>query len=274
MLDYSSEEVEAVIRLLNSHLEWGLSETTIQSYAVAITALRVPKGQTEVLCQVIVNYHLFHALVHILQDKQHPRHDEEWRIIEQYVHASTASRNLIWSRDAACAPEDIFQTVLLEIVDSIKRYKYRSALRTWMYSLIVQRAKRYHRDTNAGKRSAPRVPLDQASDVAYGGLSPEAQAEANDLYRMIRACLADDRNKKLPAILFSRFLDDETATEIGKKVALHPSRVRALLAYLRVFLSAHPLWLEWFGEQQHLMDEAKPDSDAHRQNETDDEAKR
>jgi RNA polymerase sigma factor (sigma-70 family) len=238
-------QCRSTIAALNEYEGWGLSQRQIDVYADQIFR-QVPAVYLETQLEEIVrHFHSDHRLVVALRDQDCAEHGEAWAWVEREIARVTQLKGLAWSKDRAVDVDDLVQTVHAEVVRAIGDFRYSSSLRTWLQSVTVRRLRRYHRDTSAAKRAVRAEPLDQAVEhpVEWGDL--EQQIMASVLAEEIGRILTKTGDERYARIFYLRIIGDQSAEEIGCKVQLHASRVRALLKLARELLRQDPGLRDW-----------------------------
>lgn len=222
---------------LAQHSSWNLSPSQIDEYVSRIARLSPPPAAQPRCEQVLRNFHQDHAMVIALRDERSANHQDAWSWAHEEIRQAARSKRLLWSGDRAVEENDLIQIVQTEVFRSIGEYRFESSLRTWLHSVTIRRLSRFHRDQGAAKRAVQLAPLEAAQHrVTDDDL--ESQALASALAADVAVILSTAKDRRLLQIFQLHMLDDRSIEEIGVRLALHPSRVRALLKTLRELLAA------------------------------------
>ena len=241
-----------LIQTCEVDLNWSLDTQTREAYVTALTPL-LADISAERSTAIIANYHRDHASVLSLSDTTHPDHQRAWVEWAAQVLRILRGSGLAWSRDVALESDDLTQIALAELARALPSFRYQSRFSSWVYSVIIRCARRYHRDAQAQRRSGTTTPIeeaDQATPLVDTHESPEQAANAQLLVERINAVLATHSDKRLLLIFTLWAVDDRSTTEIGTLIGLHESRVRALLKLARDLLRADPQLQSWMLERE------------------------
>lgn len=227
---------------------WQIAPALAEAYARHIMAF-VAEDDTEAKLRVmIVNYHLDHANVAILQERSHPEHPQAWEYWMRRTMAILRKEGFGWFSDQAIDLEDLAQSAFVELVRSLENYQYRSRFSTWAHQVIANRIRRMLRDSRAQKRAVRPDSLDQLPDpdvIPDTAIYAEAAVHHRLLHEQVQSILGALPDQRISQIFHLWALEDRRIAEIGQLVQLHPSRVRTLLQQARELLRQHPAIQSW-----------------------------
>jgi RNA polymerase sigma factor (sigma-70 family) len=241
------------IHRMNLELGWHLSEAEQHTYATNMAKVVGEDCRGEKLKFAVSYYHDDHSLVEALQDEQNPYHVDAWQQVEQRVRQILVARHLDWSSDAQYEFEDLVQIALVELVRSLKGFRYACHFSTWAYKVITDSVRRTMRDSRARKRAIRPDSLDQSEGLrknAYQIAAPQSEQPANlvdvrELRKLAIRLLQQHKDKRLHVVFYLYFVDDRSIEEIGEQICLHPSRTRTLLMQARLLVRDSPDIQEW-----------------------------
>lgn len=239
---------EALVATLRAEQGWELSQEDLARYVAELRACLPASATVTEVRRTCGYYHQDHSLVTALRDQAHPEHSAAWDAWTRMALHVLYSVGLVPSSDAASDAHDLAQAALMELVRSLPKFRYQSQLSTWAHAVVVNTARRLHRDSRAKKRPQQCASLDQLPEfdqLLSAGDYPEAATNARMLYELIQTRLMTHGNDRLARIFFLQAVDDCATEQIGQIVQLHPSRVRALLAHARNILRDHPDLQTW-----------------------------
>ncbi|MEI7768335.1 MAG: sigma-70 family RNA polymerase sigma factor [Chloroflexales bacterium] len=237
-----------VIAALSAEYGWELNAEDVERYALALRSLLPDTCDETMLRRVCSYYHADHQLVDALRDSRHPRHSEQWKVWMDQVVEILRKAGLYWSSDSAVDSDDLAQVAQIALVASLQNFAYRSSFATWAHTVTVQSVRRHIRDSRAKKRAQRPESLDSSPDLdapARDEDEPEQQALNHVLINQIHTIMLQGGDKRIAFIFHLWAIDDRSTEEIGKRIHLHPSRVRALLAQARTILQQHPAIQTW-----------------------------
>ncbi len=228
-----------IVAELNDQRGWHLNAAQQQAYVAALLAhLHAPCADDELRTQCFY-YHEDHALVHMLQDADHPQHAEIWARQMARVIAILQRAGLAWTQDVAIECEDLAQLALLELVQALPTYRYTSRFSTWAYSVVVRRIRRYFRDCQAQKRAVRPLSLEASPDLdvpEQESEGPESAAEGQALAELVHAVLKAQNGHLLAEVFLLWARHDLRLEQIGEHIQRSPSWTRALLKQARTRL--------------------------------------
>ena len=240
-----------MITALSAEHGWALSGEEVERYLLALDRLLPATCTVADLHQVCNHYHTDHRQVETLCKHDHPDHSAGWLAWLGQATEILHKAGLHWSSDSAVHCDDLVQVAQMALVVSLPNFAYRSSFTTWAYTVVVQSVRRHIRDSCAKKRAQRPASLDAAPELAVPAAEadePEQQAATSLLIDQIRTILIQGGDERL-ALIFHLWAVDDLATEvIGKRIHLHPSRVRALLVQARTLLQRHPTIRTWLAD--------------------------
>lgn len=248
MVEQDSFELRcrACVADLSEREGWGLSETQIAAYAERIVS-QAPATPLAIPLELVVRYfHRDHALYDALRDEDSPQHAPGWAWVQREITRTAQIKGLGWSRDRSVELDDLVQTVQAEVARALPDYRFASSLRTWLQSVTVRRLRRFHRDSLAAKRAVVPEPLEAASEQAFEWNELEHELMAGALLEEIARVLRAAGDPRYVTIVRLALVDDHTSQEIGERLRLHPSRVRALLKLARTHLREDTALRAWY----------------------------
>jgi RNA polymerase sigma factor (sigma-70 family) len=230
---------------LDQRYGWGLTSEQVETYVVQLLR-HVPAHSLEAQMEQIVSYfHADHKQVAALTDQRSLEHRDAWAWVEREIARVAKIKGLSWSRDRIVEISDLVQTVVTEIVRSLGDYRFESSLRTWLHGVTVRRLRRFHRDSSAAKRAGQIEPIDAAAEQALEWGLSEQPIMASLLAAEITRVLSITGDKRYARIFLMHTVGDMSSNEIGQRLRLHPSRVRALLKIARDLLRQNPGLRSW-----------------------------
>lgn len=241
------------IHRMNLERGWRLSEAEQSNYAINLSKLITEQSTDLQLELTICNYHDDHVHVDALQDSTHIFHVSAWEQVEQRIRQALVSRHLDWSSDSQYEFEDLIQIAHLELLRSIKTFRYACHFSTWAYRVIVDSVRRTVRDSRARKRAGRPDSLDQFDGLrqyVYQIAGPQSDQPAHlvdalELYKLAVSILNKHKDKRLAMVFCLHFISDRSIEEIGERLNLHPSRARTLLVLARTLVRDAPEIQEW-----------------------------
>ncbi|MEI7769982.1 MAG: sigma-70 family RNA polymerase sigma factor [Chloroflexales bacterium] len=237
-----------VIAALSAEYGWELSAEGVERYALALRLLLPDTCDETLLRRVCSYYHADHQLVDVLRDSRRHCHSEQWVAWMGQVVEILRKAGLYWSSDSAVDSDDLAQVAQVALVASLQSFAYRSSFATWAHTVAVQSVRRHIRDSLAKKRAQRPESLDSSPDLdapARDEDEPEQQALNHVLIDEICSTLLQCGDTRLAFVFHLWAVNDRSTEEIGKRIHLHPSRVRALLAQARAILQQHPAIQTW-----------------------------
>lgn len=223
---------------LNRSESWGLDSAQITALTNQILEyVPLKSNETDLALTLAVQY-FYHdgPQLRALRNAADPQHEEAWEWAAREITRIMQIKGLDWSRDRAVSPDDLVQIVQSELIHALADYRFESSLRTWIYSVTIRRLRRFHRDTSALKRKATLEPLDTAAEQPVEWEEIEPRVLASVLIDDINRVLALSGDTRYSYIFRSRVIAEQSTEEIGAKLQLHPSRVRALFKIARELL--------------------------------------
>jgi len=240
-----SDRCRSCVIDLDQRYGWGLTSEQVDTYVVQLLR-HVPAHSLEAQMEQIVSYfHADHGRVAALSDQHSLEHRDAWAWVEYEIARVAKIKGLNWSRDRIVEMSDLVQTVVAEVVRSLGDYRFESSLRTWLHGVTVRRLRRFHRDSSAAKRTGQIEPIDAAADQAQEWAQSEQPIMASLLAAEITRVLSITGDKRYARIFLMRTVGDMSSDEIGQRLRLHPSRVRALLKIARDLLRQDPGLRSW-----------------------------
>ena len=230
---------------LDEELGWKLDADAQQRYAHAIAELADVDCADSRLRTIACNYHKDHVLVMALRNSQDPGYEQAWERVAGEVVVCVRKAGLAWSQDATVDVDDLVQTARTAVFRSIGSFRFVSKFSTWLHQVVVRSIQRSIRDRKAKKRDVQPESLENVDAPVQEEHHPEAIASARALLAEIKAILATHPDPRLVELFSLWTHDDLSMQQIGEKLHLHPSRVRALLAEARRFLQQHPNIRTW-----------------------------
>jgi RNA polymerase sigma factor (sigma-70 family) len=231
---------------MNQREGWGLTGQQIDSYTDQIV-LQVPAASLAAQLEQVARYfHNDHRLFNALQDEGSPDHAAAWAWAQHEIARTAQIKGLGWSKDRSVELSDLVQTVQAEMARALRDYRFESSLRTWLQGVTVRRLRRFHRDSSAIKRAIQPEPLEAAGEQAIEWDELEQEILAGAVLAEIRRALSHTADPRYAQLVQLHLVDDHTTTEIGERVHLHPSRVRALLKIARTLLQQDDRLRAWY----------------------------
>jgi RNA polymerase sigma factor (sigma-70 family) len=253
-LEHSTADQErcaAMVAALNAELGWHLEADRQQAYVAALLAyLLVPPAELK-LRQMVIAYHLDHALVEALRDHASPQYEGTWAQRYAQVMRILQHQGLGAAGDVLADTQDLAQTALEELIRALPSFRYASRFSTWAYTVIIRSAQRYLRDRNAAKRSGKPESLDQQPEwnLAFGTAdSPEALAQVRALSRLINMLLDRHGDWRLAEVFRLWAIEDQRVADIARCMRLSPARVSGLIEQVCQLLQHDPAILAWIGD--------------------------
>lgn len=248
----------AMIAMLNQQLDWGLDEAAQQRYlGQLINLLPLPCSEQQ-LRQTVQCYHIDHQLVMTLCNADHPGHQAAWEDARLRVLMTLKSKGFGNYTNGAVDFEDLVQIALVDLSNSLERFRFGSRLATWLHVVAVNSARRTLRTQRAARRAAVTVPLEHPSndDLAIPAMAqPESIADYTLLLALITQALRTRDNERLLRIFQLWALDDHRLTDIGTAMGLSKSRVSTLLEEIRVLLRGYLRQHRWVDDHSSSPDE-------------------
>lgn len=234
----------------NQDQGWGLSNEQIDIYVEQIVG-QVPAHSLErQMAQIVGYFHNDHRRVADLHDPSSANHAASWKWVTTEIARAAQIKGLSWSRDPMVDLDDLVQTVQTEVVRSLPGYHFESLLSTWLHGLTVRRLRRFHRDNSAAKRAVRPESLEAAIEQGVDVTQNDQMLLASVLWAEIKRVLAPFGDERYANIFLMRVVGDFSSEEIGARLQLHPSRVRALLRIGRDLLRSSPSLRSWEEDQQ------------------------
>lgn len=221
---------------LNRREGWNLTGNQAETYIKQIKQWMPDDSLTAQLDQVVRYFHQEHQLITALQDEQSVQHHQAWAWVDYEIMRVAKIRRLDWSSDQSVEHDDLIQSVRVEVARSLGRYRFESSLRTWLQQVTIRRLSRLHRDNTADKRAVRPGKIEDAEGETVEWSELEHLANAKALLDEIKRILNSQPDKRLIHIFYMSVVEDWSTEEIGRKLQLHPSRIRALLKYTRDLL--------------------------------------
>lgn len=243
-----------VERVNRSH-GWELSAEQRRRYAERVCTLVGEREMGEpVFTAVLTYYHSEHPLVEALSDPEHPDHGEIWRQVERQIRSLLAAKLFGESQpDGVAALEDFVQEAIADLWVGLRRFRYRSRLQTWVFTVASNSFNRAARARRARKRAgnAEAGSLEALAASVGDTLAnrreapPEERAEGRALGLLLGQILARHPDHRLAAIMQLWAVEERTLREIGGQLDLSVARVHGLLAQAQALLRAHPSLQAW-----------------------------
>ncbi len=144
------------------------------------------------------------------------------------AHVTFVIRSLAVLRVPRASLDDAAQEVFVVVFRKLAGFEGRSALRTWIYGIVLHVARAFRRTAHQRHlgNAEDVFPLAEVLAAPHGTL--EAVERADDLRRLARALgtLADDRREVLVACDLERLPVPELAETLGENVNTVYSRLR------------------------------------------------
>jgi RNA polymerase sigma factor (sigma-70 family) len=229
---------------LAQRLSWNLSNEQLDAYLSNLARLGLPPPLQPYCEQVLRYFHHDHPIMLALRDEEHADHQRAWAWVSEEIQRVARIKGLLWSGDRSVERTDLVQLVQAEVVRSLGEYRFESSLRTWLQSVTIRRLSRFHRDSGAAKRAVQLAPLEAVEQRPVDD-DVEHQALASALVADVAHTLSTAKDKRMLQLFQLSMLADRSAEEIGERLQLHPSRVRALLKVLRELLASDERVAQW-----------------------------
>ncbi|MBP1464429.1 sigma-70 family RNA polymerase sigma factor [Candidatus Chloroploca sp. M-50] len=242
-----------MIAQCNAEFGWDLRASELERYAQSLVRCLPENVDHAKLELMVLNYHLYHQQVAALQNRSHPDHDQLWATWLQEVVQFITRGKMASLGDHALDADDLAQAALCEMSRSLKNFQYRSSLKTWVHTVVVQTIRRTLRDLCAKKRPRGVASLDEMAEEALvicDACEPAEEACGEALIALVCDLLERVKDQRTARIFYLAVVDDLSTEQIGKIVHLHQSRVRALLMQARTLLKARPEIQAWLADHE------------------------
>ena len=239
---------QATVLTCDTELGWGLSAAACRRYAVALCGLLTEGAPDKLVRDVAVNYHADHALVEALCNTEEPRHYEAWREWMGRALGVLRAKGFGRSEHTLLDAEDLSQVAYAALVRSLPSYRFRSRFSSWAFRVIVQSAQNELRGTRARKRATHPSSLDVLAEHDHPAdprSYDEERAQAQLLSGLVRSVFAAHPDERLGRVFHLWAVEDQRVAEIGERLRLNPSRVRALLREARALLQDNNAIRQW-----------------------------
>jgi RNA polymerase sigma factor (sigma-70 family) len=229
-------------------MSWALSSSTQHAYSRVLARYLPNPCSDEYARQVAIRYHHDHVLVDALMDSLHGSHEASWAAWMAQVVPILRNIGLAWSDDAAIDSEDLAQIARAELARALPTFRYASRFSTWAHQVIARSVQRYLRDRLAGKRAGRPISLETivADDMPMDELGrPDVAVDAGMLATLVGDILRAQPDRRLAVIFQLWAIDDLRIEEIGRRLQISPSQVRALVGRIRQVLQSDPAIRAW-----------------------------
>lgn len=247
----SHDRCATMVAALNTELSWHLNRDDQQRYTESLLHyLPVPCSDAQ-LRQLVTCYHLDHALVQALQDRQHEQHNAIWQSWMPQVIRILRHTGLTNSDDLSFDAEDLAQVARAELARALPGFRYASRFSTWAHQVIIHSVQRTLRDARAAKRAGYPASLEQFSHIDApipDEDHPEILVAAQELAALIDTVLAEQADPRLVSIFKLWAEADLAVPEVGRRVGLSAARIRVLLHQIRHLLQHHPAIKAWLSD--------------------------
>lgn len=249
------------IRHLNAVEQWMLNASQIDEYTAAITRLypELPDN-LELLDTWITNYHSEHRLIQALRDESHPDHARAWNDLMRQIANQLAPKDVPADGDRQTIMSDLIQETCLQIFKAINQFKYKSRLRTWIYTIVNNQYLQYIRKLKIRNQLIPDQSLDNdiGLELADHSEAMEHVVGFNLLHHHCITRLRQTADQRLAAIFQYYAVEQLTLKQIAAKVGLSIGRVHELFKKIQAILYADPVIIHWRNDGATPDDAAEP----------------
>lgn len=149
-----------------------------------------------------------------------------------------------WSRDDVRGlAEDLAQEALLEVRESLTRFKGESKFTTWAYRFVINRAaselrRQHYRNISLDQLREEEPALFQALLPEQGAVEPERMAERRNYLRLLRDIIEHELNERQRAAIVGVHVQGLSMDEVAAALGLNRNALYKLLHDARKRLKA------------------------------------
>jgi RNA polymerase sigma-70 factor (ECF subfamily) len=149
-----------------------------------------------------------------------------------------------WSRDDVRGlAEDLAQEALLEVRESLTRFKGESKFTTWAYRFVINRAaselrRQHYRNVSLDQLREEEPVLFQALLPEQGAVEPERMAERRNYLRLLRDIIEHELNERQRAAIVGVHVQGLSMDEVAAALGLNRNALYKLLHDARKRLKA------------------------------------
>ncbi|ABX05015.1 RNA polymerase, sigma-24 subunit, ECF subfamily [Herpetosiphon aurantiacus DSM 785] len=259
--DDCGDVVRKSILHLNDCEQWMLNASQIDEYIAVITRLypELPDN-LELLSKWISNYHFEHRLIQALADQSHPDHGRAWNDLIRQIANQLAPKEVYAYGDRQTIMSDLIQETCLLIFKSINQFKYKSRLRTWVYTIVNNQYLQYVRKLKTRNQLKPDQSIDDeiGLELADRNESLESVVDFNLLHQHCIAILRQAPDPRLADIFQYYAVEELTLKQIAAKEGLSIGRVHELFKKIQTILYTDPIIIYWRNDAATSDDSAEP----------------
>lgn len=243
-LDDCHDLIRMLIVQLNHSEQWMLSTPQIDEYTDAITQLYSDSYKDHNrLNQVITDYHS----VQVLLNPAHREHQHLWHETIQYIIKLLGAKNFASQHDRKTVIADLVQEICLLIFKSMNHFKYKSRLRTWIFTIVNNQYLQYWRKVNKLNQPTAEHSLDDMNslDITDHGEALEALVGFGLLYEHCLAVLKQADDPRFVTIFQHYAVERQTLEKTAQKLGLGIARIHELYRKIQVILQNDPVIQHW-----------------------------
>lgn len=232
-----ADEYERLVQSLSIQNGWSLSQVVCLKYATRLFHSGIVDRKLQE--DFVRHYHTDHELVDALAAPAHPEHRLYYDLVEQRCLRIIRQHQHHWSKDRALSEEDVGQICMEKVLQKIHTFQYRSSLKTWLTSLIINEALQLARKQRAQSRDGISEPLDDHAGLAHPQ-QPVYDEVSGQMRRLeFEHVLALHKDPRVLVVFRLYVNEDLTLESIGQRLQLSVGRAHALLATARAVLRAY-----------------------------------
>lgn len=129
--------------------------------------------------------------------------------------------------------EEVLQDTLIATINHIDQFEQQSSIKTWVYSIAINKARDHLKHKNRKKRSAVIVNIDLSGNSAYKGpidnQHPGLQLENKESINQLFAAINSLPEKQKTALILAK-LDKQPVKVIAEIMHTSPKAVESLIA--------------------------------------------